>query len=275
MKDYLPLLKFAYPAVKAACPEVKLISGGGSGAGGGIGGGFIDPVFRAGAQDFQDGWSIHPYMAPNTPDHGYAAPTSPTIKVGNVEQSCRYMLERANKCRRSDGKALEPWITEIGWTSAKVSDERQAAYLARTLILYRRHAPGVPVYLYDFQNDGDDPKDNEHNFGLIRKNSSPKPSFQSVAVAASKLANRSFVGALLEGESRVYGYGTDGKPEIYAAWTADNAERSVEISLPDGMELTKLVDWQGRTMSVESYSGRVTLRLSASPCWLSVKQRGK
>ena len=275
VKDYLPLLKFAYPAVKAACPEVKLISGGGSGAGGGIGGGFIDPVLRAVAQDFQDGWSIHPYMAPYSPDHGYEAPTSPTIKVANVEQSCRYMLERANKCRRSDGKALEPWITEIGWTSAKVSDERQAAYLARSLLLYRRHAPGVPVYLYDFQNDGNDPKDNEQNFGLIRKDNSPKPSFQSVAVAASKLANRSFVGALLEGESRVYGYGTDGKPEIYAAWTADNAERSVEISLPDGMELTELVDWQGRAMPVGPDSVHVTLPLSASPCWLSVKQRGR
>ena len=280
VKDYLPLLKFVYPAVKTSCPDVKLISGGGSGAGGGPGGTFINPIFGAKGQDLQDGWSIHPYMSPNTPDHGYFCDWPPFGKeVGsavNVEYSSRYLLGRAAKCLRSDGKALELWITEIGWTCAKVNDEQQAAYITRALLLYRRHAPGVPVFLYDFQNDGTKPDDIEHNFGLIRKDFSPKPSFQAVAVAASLLANRPFTDALMDGDDcRIYGYGSGGKADVYAAWNVGKSwknreapsAREVQVALPAGN--WKLIDWQGRPQPfVRTPDGRVTLNLSDRPSWL-------
>ena len=274
--DYLPLLKFAYPAVKAVRPEAKLLSGGGRGPGGGIGGAFINPIFRAKAQDFQDGWSIHPYMAPHAPDHGYHAPSSGTIKVCNVEQSMRYLLSRAEKNRRSDGKALELWVTEYGWSCSALTDAQQAAYLARAMFLFRRHAQGVPAFFYDFQNDGTDPKAREHNFGVIRLDFSPKPSFQTIAMAASLLGNRMFTDALLDGdECRVYGYGEGGKADFYAAWNVgkswkDNEapdEREVQVVLPDSD--WKLVDWQGRALPLErAADGRATLKLSILPSYL-------
>lgn len=275
VKDYLPLLKFAYPAVKSARPEAKLLSGGGRGPGGGIGGGFINPIFKAGAQDFQDGWSIHPYMAPHGPDHGYHAPKSGTIKVGNVEQSMRYLLSRADKNRRSDGKALELYVTEIGWTDSVITEEQQAAYLARAMFLFRRHAPGVPVYFYDFQNDGTKKSNKEHNFGVIRADYSPKPSFQAMTVAASLLANRPFTDALIDGDdSRVYGYGSAGRADFYAAWNVGKSwkdkaapeEREVTLALPDGN--WKLIDWQCRALPlVRAPGGQVRLKLSALPSY--------
>ena len=275
--DYLPLLKFVYPAVKSARPEAKLLSGGGSGAGGGIGGGFINPIFKAGAQDFQDGWSIHPYMAPNTPDHGYdASRNSPTIKICNIEESMSYQLSQADKNRRSDGKALGLWVTEGGWSCSVLTDEKQAAYLARSMLLYRRHAQGVPVYFYDFQNDGTKANEREHNFGVIRADYSPKPSFQAMTVAASLLANRPFAGALLDGDDcRIYGYGEGGRADFYAAWNVGKSwkdkqapnEREVQVALPDGD--WKLVDWQGRALPLEREAdGRATLTLSILPSYL-------
>lgn len=274
--DYLPLLKFVYPAVKSACFETKLLSGGGRGPGGGIGGGFINPIFKAGAQDFQDGWSIHPYMAPHGPDHGYHAPNSGTIKVGNVEQSMRYLLSRADKNRRSDGKALELYVTEIGWTDSVITEEQQAAYLARAMLLFRRHAQGVPVYFYDFQNDETDKNNKEHNFGVIRADYSPKPSFQAMTVAASLLANRPFTDALIDGDDyRIYGYGTEGNADFYAAWNVGKSwkdkeapdEREVQVALPDGN--WKLIDWQGRALPfVRAPDGQATLKLSVLPSYL-------
>ena len=47
---------------------------------------------------------------------------------------------RADKNRRSDGKALELYVTEIGWTDSVMTEELQAAYLARAMFLFRRHA---------------------------------------------------------------------------------------------------------------------------------------
>lgn len=73
----------------------------------------------------------------------------------------RYLRSRADKNRRSDGKALELYVTEIGWTDSVMTEELQAAYLARAMFLFRRHAQGVPVYFYDFQNDGTDKNNKE------------------------------------------------------------------------------------------------------------------
>lgn len=276
VKDYLPLLKFVYPAVKAANPAVKLLSGGGSGAGGGPGGAFIDPIFHAGGQDFQDGWTIHPYMSPNTPDYGYDAPGSPTIKIVNVEESCKYLLGGAAKHLRSDGKPLELWASEVGWSSQQVPDDLQAAYIVRALLLYRRHAPDTPVFMYDFQNDGDDPGNMEQNFGLIRRDYSPKQSFQAFAVAASLLKNMPFTDALLDGDGcRIYGYGASGKAEVYAAWNVGKswktpdapAVREVELNLPAGR--WRLVDWQGRELPLRRVAGgKAALQLENRPSWL-------
>lgn len=274
--DYLPLLKRVHAAVKSAAPGAKILSGGGSGAGGGIGGSFIDAIISAKAQDFQDGWSVHPYMAPHSPDHGYPAKGSPTIQVCSVEESMRYLLSRADANRRGDGKALELHVTEIGWSTSAVGDERQAAYLARAMLLFRRHAPGVPVYFYDFMDDGDDPKEKEHNFGLVRTDFSPKPAFQAVAVAASLLANRRFTDALADGaDRRVYGYGRAGKADFYAAWAVgktwkdEAAPDSIKarVALPEGK--WRLVDWQGRVLPlVRSPDGSAALDLSIRPSYL-------
>ena len=276
VKDYLPLLKFVYPAVKAANPAATLLSCGGAGAGGGPGGAFIDPILHVGGQDFQDGWTIHPYMSPNTPDYGYDASGSPTIKIVNVEESCKYLLGNAAKYLRSDKKPLELWVSEVGWSSAQNSDDLQAAYLVRLLLLYRRHAPDTPVFIYDFQNDGVDPANMEQNFGLIRKDYSPKQSFQAIAVAASMLKNRAFTDALVDGEDcRIYGYGASGKAEVYAAWNVGKcwkkpdapAMREVEVKLPAGR--WQLVDWQGRLLPLKRASGgKTVLKLENRPSWL-------
>ena len=163
-----------------------------------------------------------------------------------------YQLSQADKNRRSDGKALELWVTEVGWSCSVLTDEKQAAYLARSMLLYRRHAQGVPVYFYDFQNDGTKANEREHNFGVIRMDYSPKQAFQAMAVA-----------------------GEGGRADFYAAWNVGKSwkdkqapnEREVQVALPDGD--WKLVDWQGRALPLEREAdGRATLTLSILPSYL-------
>jgi len=270
VKDYLPLLKVAYPIVKNANPNITLISGGGSGAGGGPGGAFIIPVLDAGGVDFQDGYSIHPYMAPNTPDFGYAGTGGPIAAV-NIPTVWPYLKKISEDNPRSDKKELSVWVTEIGWNSTTNSDIEQAAYLARTYLLSRRHYMSPGVFWYDFQNDGDTPDNIEHNFGLLRSDYSPKPSYQASAVVASLLKNCTFQETLLDGVNKVLAFGQDGETTFYTAWSTKAEGATVRVKAPIDVNKLQLLDWQGCEMPLTVDNGYLVLDLSILPQYLVVK----
>jgi hypothetical protein len=48
---------------------------------------------------------------------------------------------------------------------------------------------GVPLSIwYDWKNDGDDPKENEHNFGTMTPDLRPKPAYNALKVMTHELA---------------------------------------------------------------------------------------
>lgn len=73
--------------------------------------------------------------------------------------------------------ATPVWVTEIGWPTADhaegVTESEQAAYLLHSIPALQVH--GVErVFWYDYRDDGADSKAVESNFGLIRRDNSPK-----------------------------------------------------------------------------------------------------
>ena len=215
VKDYLPMLKTVYPMAKAENPDITVISCGGGGAGGGPGGGMILPIVQNGGADFQDAFSIHPYQAPYLPEVGYDAQNSPVSRV-NIQLVANHMRNICNRNVRSDGKKLNVYITEIGWfvehpalRQYPVSPMMQAACAARMFLAVRRENIYTGVYWYDFQDDGVDRVEKEHNFGLIREDYSPKPAFQAVGVLNGLLGNLPFTMALKDDRVRFYQYGKD------------------------------------------------------------------
>ncbi|MGF0035529.1 alpha-L-arabinofuranosidase [Victivallis vadensis] len=268
VNDYLPLLKEVYPKARAANPGITVISCGGGGAGGGPGGGMIVPILKAGGREFMDGFSIHPYMSPSDPDFGYAGYKSPIPRV-EVRGVTRYLTGVTANNRKADGSQISCWVTEIGWPlehpAARpdpVTEMKQAVYFARTMLLFRSTGSGTKVFWYDFQDDGVDPKNKEHNFGLIRTDYSPKPSYQAAAFCAWALRNRAFAGdlhkgavitgpwnadrkALADGKLKIYQYGHGGDA-VVALWAGDNRRYEVEFQLPFPYEQAIAFDWQGR-----------------------------
>ena len=92
----------------------------------------------------------HPYMAPrNTPDLGYKG--GPPLARASLP-CCLEANLNWSRARKSGEKPLQFWITEYGWfTNAKgVSEELQAAYLARALLICRRHGLDTGLFFYDF-----------------------------------------------------------------------------------------------------------------------------
>lgn len=291
IKDYLPMLKTVYPKIKAVRPEAVVISCGGGGAGGGPGGAMIVPIAKAGGIEYQDGFSIHPYMAPHDPDFGYRADHSP-IPAVSIPIFTGFLRTFVDRNPKKDGSKLKFYITELGWPveyeslrELPVSEASQAAFAARTYLLNRANG-NQPLYWYDFQNDGVNPLEKEHNFGLINLDYSPKPAYQAAAVFASLLCNKPFSGPIQEGAvkgngfdkevlkkglCKIYVYGLESEP-VVAVWSAEAAYRNyrIEFKLPFPYEKAKLIDWQGTELPMPKAleGNRIEIQFSTLPKYI-------
>lgn len=165
---YGPLAAAAHAAIKAVDPAIPVVAIGGE-----YGGRMADNVAAmvdAGARG--DGFSVHPYCYPSTPEAGDVAG----------------MIARVRAALGGRGQPEQVWSTEVGWPTHRagngVTMADQARIAARTLALLWS-AGSTRLYWYDFQDDGLDPAYNENNFGLVlnaRREWAPKPA--AVAFAA-------------------------------------------------------------------------------------------
>jgi hypothetical protein len=260
-KTYTALLEKVYPEIKSIDPKATVISCGGGGAGGGPGAQYITGIRNNGGLDYQDAFSIHPYMAPgNNPDTGYPAKNSPIPRV-SIPVVWPHLKDFINHNRRTNGKPLELWVTEIGWFTSPVKfanpELTQAAWFARTYLLSRRHAAARAVFWYDFQDDGNNPGNKEHNFGLITADYQPKPSYVTAATLSATLGNRPWRKSYVENDDvKIFEYrSASGEPgSVIAGWTVSDEPRAVAVQLPAGRYLRR--DWRGQETPVIIPGGR-------------------
>ncbi|MDR5733738.1 cellulase family glycosylhydrolase [Caballeronia sp. LZ025] len=267
--NYVALLKPVYTAIKKVSPDANVVSCGGGGAGGGPGGDCIAQIVKAGALEYQDGFSIHPYMSPYDPDHGYSAQGSPLPRV-NVPTVWPHLRDMTKSHPRPDIGRLKVYITEIGWPSspaaAGLSEQKQAAYAARTFLLSRRFNAVETVMWYDFVDDGVKPADKEANFGLVRLDLTPKPAYVAVTTLMRNIGSRAWDRALVDnGDTKVFQYGGDDR--VIVGWRSDVDADPVPTSVPVPPGTYKQIDWQGATSTLTVKEG-FQWKLGALPKYL-------
>lgn len=181
---YVELINKAAEAIKSVNKKVKV-----------IGLGSVAPVnFRQlamGLSPAVDGITEHPYSYKTVPEV-VAFPSSPAglkrdgIAVADEKGSLASMVTmyRAQSAKYNGPKEL--WFTESGFATfqpmdakilnAGLTESAQANYYQRRFIQYL----GMDIDMalqYDLKNDGTDPHDLEHNYGIIRNDLSPKPAY--------------------------------------------------------------------------------------------------
>lgn len=182
---YVDLLKRAYSTVKAAVPSAFLITAGMGGASNDAGDGdaadFVVQMYAAGAKGYFDALAFHPYCSGSFAD-------SLTSGTGGWAR-----MVRAHKAMRDAGdKAIQMWVTEVGWptggTGTHVSLKQQAAYLAEAVAEMRARSWVGPVAWFDHQDDPNPTPGNHGDYcGLWTADWSPKPAlhvFSALAQAA-------------------------------------------------------------------------------------------
>lgn len=169
---YFELLDRAYEAIKQVDPDATVF--GCSTAG--IDTGFVERTIEAGARF--DGLTIHPYRG-ELDDLAFVDELRATAELVS-----------------RDGVKRPVWITEMGWSTqiGGTSERDQARYLARCYI--DAVASGVVGSMgwYNFQEDGTNPYYNEHCFGVVRRDLTPKPAYRALGAVCRTLAGSVPVG---------------------------------------------------------------------------------
>ena len=185
-RDYVRLLKAAYPAVKAANPRATVIGGALSTSDHA----FTQRLYALGAKGYFDAFSVHPYSDDLSPLDTRPGADARYSFVRGVPKIRETML--------ANGDSRPLWLTESGWTTSTlrgsehwrngVSEAAQALYVRQQAEQIARWPYVKANIVFNLLDAGADRADRNDNFGLMRADGSAKPAFASIRTAAATLA---------------------------------------------------------------------------------------
>jgi hypothetical protein len=185
---YTQLLKLAYPAIKSADPGATVVSAGLSPGGtyGTVTGTYTNPVtfleqmYQHGARRYFDAVGWHPYSFPY--GLGYYN-WSAWSQMSETKPSARSVMAAYRDSRK------QIWATEMGaptgTSSQSVSEAAQAQLIVAMYAKLKSWSWAGPAFVYNFRDKGTNLSDREQNFGIVRRDWSPKPSFAAFKAAAA------------------------------------------------------------------------------------------
>ena len=139
---------------------------------------YVSGIYSNGGKGYFDGVGNHPYTYPYDP----SLPNSPAPNLIN----CQLMYDIMNS-NGDGGKKI--WATEFGFptgTNARsISESLQAEYCTKAFNKWKTFTWAGPLMWYNVWNNGTDPNDVEHNFGLLRNDWTKKPSYTAFTNAMS------------------------------------------------------------------------------------------
>jgi hypothetical protein len=159
---YISLVKQAAIEIRKKYPNEILVGP----ATAGIDLTFIEACLKGGMLDYWSAISVHPYR--------HSAPETAAKDFANL---------RALIAKYAVGGRIVPiicseWGYSTAWTG--IDDSVQADYLSRMFLFSVQQNFPVTIW-YDWRDDGDDPTNQEHRFGLVRRSLTgafdPKPAY--------------------------------------------------------------------------------------------------
>ena len=153
----MKLVNAAHRVIKEVDPEIRVIACSTAG----VDLKFIDMCIAKGMA--YDDISIHTYR-------------------GDPEE-LTFLADLAAVTNRAHGNPT--WITEMGWPTGcgngTVSEREQAGKYARAYMTAAGSGMIHSIYGYDFVDDGFNVLERENNFGIVRRDLTPKPAYRALA----------------------------------------------------------------------------------------------
>lgn len=252
-EEYVRLMEIAYKETKKVDPGIQVQSGG-----------FTtfrldpsatsDPRFMEksvrNGKDFYDIFAFHGHG----PFHRYV------INLGNLAEM-----------RTSLGDTKPWWANETAISTVHAGEIGQAETLFRKFLYSWAHG-AIGYNWYNLRNKGFDPKNNEHNFGLITKDFYPKPAYVTYNMLARYYREGEFIRSVDPGTGQ-HGYLFRGKSGDYllANWNGDPAAGDIRPVIINGVTgKAFIIDLWGNETPVEIANGTLILPVTRRPSTLRI-----
>lgn len=185
--------------------------------------GFADTLIEGGVLDLVDGLSIHPYAHCSADD-------------GNTPEAwVKWMRGYEQHIRTKAGRDVPLYLTEMAWPSHQgpcgKSEVTQAVYMARIFFLARTIPNFKGMWWYDLYNDGPNRYDQEHNFGVLNEDLSPKPAYTMMRAIAPVVRDFTYdaeASTLTEDLYRLHFH--KGSERVLVAWAIGKPREAQVIS---------------------------------------------
>jgi hypothetical protein len=206
---------------------------------------FLEGCFRAGLLEYWSAVSVHPYLRSN-----------PELVSGDY-----YRLREMIKTYSPKGKQIAIFSGEWGYSSVwpGMNEEKQGQFLARQWLT--NVANDIPLSIwYDWRDDGSDPNEPEHNFGMVSNAYhegrdpvyDPKPAYLAAKTLTAFFNGYRFEKRLDVGGAEDYllvfrkagspagqpRWGANGDDLRFAAWTTANEAHNALLPLNAGRHTT-------------------------------------
>lgn len=219
-EDYAALARRVYPAIKSANPDAVVLSGGISSYG--LARGWVERFIAVGGLSYIDGLSIHPYNFQE--------------RTANTPEAAIAELDRVHALAVAAGRDVPIYVTEMGYPAfagrGGVAPDVAAAYLTRFVLLASTRPYIAGVWWYCLRDQGTEPGNKEHNFGVLDAALRVKPTGAALHAVAALLADVQRVRAVASGsQQRVVAMRADGtKIEIAWSETDTTAPRVTDVA---------------------------------------------
>lgn len=220
---------------------------------------FLEACFKGGLLKQWSAVSVHPYRS-----------TNPETVVTEY-RSLRELIKKY----APQGKKISILSGEWGYASSEIGIDVQSKYLARQWLI--NLASNIPLSIwYDWRDDGNDPKNKEHHFGIVYepRNKSgliaykPKPAYLAAKTLTSIFQGFRFNKRLNIGKIDDYILVfSKGKELRISAWTTSAIPHNLKIPIGNGT--FKVLTHIGNTESLtQTKAQNISLEVTNSPKYI-------
>jgi hypothetical protein len=232
---------------------------------------FLEACFKAGLLDYWSAVTVHPYLR-----------SDPEL-VASDYCRLRQMISQYRTPTSRDSDRVIPIISgEWGYSSVwrGMSEEKQGAMFARQTLT--NVANGIPISIwYDWRDDGIEPSEPEHHFGLVRnadessrdQTHEPKPAYLATVTLSGVFDGYKFERRVPVGNDNDYVLVFARANDIrLAAWTTSTIQHRIVIPLDPGEFITTKHTGE-RAGSVSAGPQGLAIDVSASPIYLTSRDQ--